>query len=395
MTGRSQFGEAALPSSERREEHAADGGARVTRGVGKAACVRLRAVIVRNGLVLLLVVGVSVGLALGLSYVARPGIARSGLELAPAGSSVVVHLDVPALLRSPLWEALAGDDEGLARVREACGFDPLARLASAEVFVVGTTRHPLDQIGFVARGDLPRDELVRCVETVVEEDGGGVHTVEIEGEPALASDHGDSRAAFLAPDGVVAGDEVLVRQVLRIEHGTARGASDDEVLARLWSRVSMRDELVAVAHVPASWRRTIEHLSAGFDGLETIRELESVGIGARIARGLGATIVLELETVEGTSALEAGLRTQVEALRADPLVRLSTVGGALRHLDFEATGRALTITADLDEEELEAAVALAREALDRLLAPEVPDAPREPTEPIELPPPDAVIEPSE
>lgn len=312
----------------------------------------------------------SVALALGLARLGGSTRAHTPLALAPAGSSIVVHLDVPALLRSPLWEALAGDDVGLAHVREACGFDPLARLRTAEIFVVGTTRRPLDQVGFVARGDLPREELVRCVELVVEEDGGGVHAVEIEGVPALASDHGASRAAFLAPDGVVAGDETIVREILRIDHGTARGSDDDASFRRLWTRVATREEIVAVARIPERWRGAIERAVARMDGLESLADVVTVGLGARLRDGLGATVVLEMEGAGDARTLEAGLRARIEAARADVLVRLSTVGGALRHVDLEAQERDLVITVDLDEDELEAVVALARHALDELLTPD-------------------------
>ena len=99
---------------------------------------------------------------------------------------------------------------------QACGFDPLDSFRTVQVFVLRAAEaegqdegEALDEVAFIARGELDHEALARCVGEVVSGDGGGVHRTTIEGADALASDHGTSVAAFLGRDGVVAGADVV------------------------------------------------------------------------------------------------------------------------------------------------------------------------------------------
>ena len=83
--------------------------------------------------------------------------------------------------------------------------------------------------------------------------------------PAIASADGPSRAAFLGRDGIVGGDEAVVRQAILVDHGEAEGADSDPVLARLWQRVASREQVVAVAQVPANWRGWLGRMLGGID----------------------------------------------------------------------------------------------------------------------------------
>jgi hypothetical protein len=136
----------------------------------------------RGPLVLVGVIALALGAAALSQWVSGRAVPEHPLELAPVGTTAVVRVDVPALLDSPLWAAWVGEgDEGYHRIVDRCGFDPLLDLRTVDVYLVGTSRRPLDQVGFVARGPLRHEELARCVELISEEDGGGVHEVEIEG----------------------------------------------------------------------------------------------------------------------------------------------------------------------------------------------------------------------
>jgi hypothetical protein len=344
------------------------------------------------------VVGSVVAIALGaaaLVHVAQGRrLAAHPFELAPPGTTGVLRVSVPALLASPLWAAWFGDeDEGRRHIVEACGFDPLADLRTADVYVVGTRRRPLDQVGFVARGALRHEALVRCIERVTEgESLGGVHEDEIEGLPALASDHGSSRAVFLGADGVVGGDAEFVRDVVRRVRGEGASLLDDALLTELWQRAATDAEVVLAARIPDGWREGLERMVGEGGAWAPLASMRALGLGARVSRGFGATLAIELDAAGSARDLRGAIEDARDAALAQPLVRLSSVGGALRGLDVEADGPRLLVRADLDDDELAALVAVLRERLDGLLAGE-PLAPA-PTEAPRLPAPDETLAPS-
>jgi hypothetical protein len=353
----------------------------------------------RGPLVLVGVIALALGAAALSQWVSGRAVPEHPLELAPVGTTAVVRVDVPALLDSPLWAAWVGEgDEGYHRIVDRCGFDPLLDLRTVDVYLVGTSRRPLDQVGFVARGPLRHEELARCVELISEEDGGGVHEVEIEGVRAVASNHGSSRAAFVGNEAVFGGDESLVRDLLRRAHGEGPSLAEDETLASLYRRAQVRGDIVAVARVPESWRPVIARATAGDASWEPAASTVAVGLGARVRHGLGATLVLELGDPEDARDLRGALLETIDGVLSRPLVRLSTLGGALRHVDADTDGQSLVVTVDLDEEELGAVVAYAREAVAAALSPATPLLPGDPSPPSEgapseaaLPVPDEVI----
>lgn len=289
---------------------------------------------------------------------------RTVLESAPEGASIIASIDAPALLGSPIWRALTEEDggQGLARIEGACGFDPLERLRTVAVFIVGTEARPLERTGFLARGDLPREELVRCVERVVGEDGGSIRRVEIEGMAAIASENGPSRAAFVGEDGVLGGDETVVRAMLRVQQGEADGAGTDPALGAMWRRVEHRAEVIAVARVPSNWREWLGRIGGQID-LEALVGVERIGLGARIRTGLGLTLALETGSADAARELRDAARARIEAALEQPMLGTSALGAALRHAEIEAEGATAIATIDLDQERLEALIQLIRHQL--------------------------------
>lgn len=333
--------------------------------------------------------------AAGLVHLAQGRrLAAHPFELAPPGTTGVLRVNVPALLASPLWAAWFGDeDEGRRRIVDACGFDPLAELRTADIYVVGTRRRPLDQVGFVARGALRHEALVRCVEQVTEGEAlGGVHEEEVEGLPALASDRGGSRAVFLGTDGVVGGDVEFVRDVVRRFRGEGENLLDDAQLSALWQRASSDAEVVLAARIPDGWRDGLTRMVGQSGPWAPLSSMRALGLGARVSRGFGATLVIEFDAAGAARDLRGAAQDARDAVLAQPLVRLSSVGSALDALEVEADGARLVVRADLDDDELGAVVALLRERLDALLA--GAPLPSEPTDPPRLPAPDETLTPS-
>ena len=310
---------------------------------------------------LVIVIAACALVAAGVAFLEQPAAPRGTLEMAPVGTTMVAHVDVPALLASPMWTAYVDDDEGMSRIERLCGQSPLEQLRDADVYVVGTSESPLEHIAFRARGALDPERLASCVGDVVREDGGGVHEVTIEGVRALASDRGDSRAAFLARDTVVAGDETLVSELIHLAHGTSQ-PTNDAALARLYGVALARRDVVIAAHVPDAWRGAIAHaLEDVPDVASALAGAEAVAVGASLAGGgVGLSVSVACSRESDAHRLAEAVRAAISNALSRPLLRLSAAGVALRRVQLEPHGADLLGTLDLDRDALESLVALIR-----------------------------------
>lgn len=307
------------------------------------------------------------------------------LNNVPATASAVLHLDVPAVRSSALWRRLViepGYGGGLERVAERCGFDPLSGVANLTAFAEGEERWSLDHVGFIARGEFDHERLGECVRSVVGEEGGHVVRVDMEGVPAIAGE-GDSRAAFLGSDGIVLGHEDTVTRVLHAVRDEDPSVGSDAVLRSLFERVGRGREIVFVGRVPPRWRDAAAR-AAGDTAL--LGELEQVGFGARVSRGLAFGALLRMRDVAAAERVAAHLRGLVEQALARPLVSLSPLGPALRRLNLVAEGSEVNVAAEYDDEqvarlfELAAQLGGLRDALEGGPAERAPVAPPSPDE---------------
>ncbi len=317
----------------------------------------------RTGVVVL-VIGLSALVAAGVAFLGNVSPPRTTLQMAPVGTTMLAHLDVPAILGSPMWRAYVDDDEGMTRIERICGESPLASLREADVFVVGTDESPLAHLAFLARGPLDLDRLGTCVRDVVEDDGGGVHEVSIEGVRAIASDRGDGRAAFLTRDTVVGGDETLVRELIHIDHGTSE-PMNDAALTRLYGIALARHDVVVAAQIPDAWRGAIAHALEGVPGVEALTGADAVAIGASLARGgIGLTVSVACSRESDARRMAAAAGAAIDNALSDPLLRISAAGVALRRIQIEPRGADVLATLDLDRDAFESLVTLIREQLD-------------------------------
>lgn len=351
-----------------------------------------------------LLVGLLVAAAIGAAawaWRARgSGLPAAPLAVAPAASSAVAHVSVPALLRSSAWRRLAERQEalrGVRRIEAACGFDPLSQLTDLVVFATGDAPGDLDHVGFVARGDLEHERLAECVRRVVESDGGSVRRVEIDGVPAIAGGRGRSRAAFVGRDAVVGGHEDVVREVIAVGRGDRPGALGDAALARLWDRVSGGDVTVA-ARVPERWREALRRYLGGEelgDARRSLAGLRGVAVGVDLAGGVQVGAVLEMgDEAEAGRVVEA-VRGRIAALLERTMVRLSVAGPVLRRAQSDQDGRDAVLTVRVREEEIDSLIELYEEVRrsDRPGTDAADDGPAPPRAPPSPPEPDEILRP--
>ncbi|MBX3270293.1 MAG: hypothetical protein KF729_08525 [Sandaracinaceae bacterium] len=290
-----------------------------------------------------------------------PTLAAHPLELAPERARLVARVDVGALLRSHLFRALAEEDGEATprRIERTCGYDPLDQIDEAVVFVSGPAQRPFEQLGFVARGAMARgrdarERLVRCVRSVVREQGGAIEEVEVEGVRAVRSAHGGSHAAFVGDDGVVGGDRELVEGVLRVTAGRAPSARGDAVLARLWDRVAAGRDVVLVGRLPERWLGALRGPASEAPAeLEALAAVRAFGLGVGLARGLALGGALVTESERDAATLASEVTSRVDAELRDPMARFSAIGAALRRLRVEAQGADVVVAIELSERQID------------------------------------------
>lgn len=330
-------------------------------------CAAVRELVVKSRW--LLVVGAVAALtAWGLSRLESPEIPRDALAAAPLGASVVLRADIGAVTNSHAWRALLDqgrEAQDVRAIERACGYDPLEQVDEAVVFVEGSREHPFDSVGVLARGEMARGaanrkRLVECVRAVAG-GRGALEQVEVEGEPAIASTSGASHAAFLGRDGVVAGEREMVARAIRVARGQLRPAADDETLRRLWSRVGERRDIVAVAHLPERWVPALQRMASDLEGeTSALAAVRALALGADVRSGVSITLAAQTASEDSALALEQALNARREALLAQPLVRVSTLGRILRRVETQASGREVVLRGSMTDAEFDALLALWR-----------------------------------
>src|SRR5688572_21237980 len=66
-------------------------------------------------------------------------LAESPIERVPRSATAFLHIDVTAVVGSPLWQRVVvarGMDTPLANIRERCGFDPVTQVHQLTFFAV-------------------------------------------------------------------------------------------------------------------------------------------------------------------------------------------------------------------------------------------------------------------
>lgn len=307
----------------------------------------------------------------------EPRLPEAPLANAPRDAAAVGWIDAKRLLASEFYRALVGgESEGIARVRAECGFDPLAAIDDAVVWVVSERVPQLSHIGVIARGDVDRERLVGCIGKSVARQGGTIERVEIEGVAAIASKRGSSRAAFLGANGIVAGDEDIVRTAIRVFHGAEASAAGDSGFTRLWQKLSQGRDLVLVGRVPSHWRPSLVALAASRPKLAPLGSVDLVGASANVSADLGLGVVLEARDESAARTLKAGVEEQLHEWLENRIVALTVAGLVLRRIRVDTDGRDLVVTGSVRADEVDGLMDL-RDEIGRLGEPAGGNEPRD------------------
>lgn len=318
---------------------------------------------------LVLTAVVILGGGIAMSLVGEDDVPADPLAVAPADARVVARVDVDALLDSAIWRLAMDQEEatGARRIERVCGYDPLALVDDVVIFASGPDEDPFEYAGFVARGEVARgrsrrEQLVRCVEAVLNERGGGVEPVEIEGETAIASAHGESHAAFLGADGVVGGDRESVSQAIRVHRGAASSARATGTLGALWAEVAAGRDVVLAGELPERWLPTLRRAARGAEGdLAVLATVRALAIGVGVRDGLTLSAALRTATAADAERLRDAIQARIDGALETPGAGFTVVGRVLRAIRMSVRGAELRLVAQASTDQLEGMLEMWRE----------------------------------
>jgi hypothetical protein len=286
-------------------------------------------------------------LALG-GRVAPPA---SPLGYAPGDSAVVLHARLEPLRSSALVQHLAPELAGSPELERLCGFDPVAQVREAIVFLGQGDDEGFGPLGLVVRGTFDREALPDCLERIMREDGSAAKLTRLDGAPALASAEGGSRAVFVGADAVAVGAEQAARGVLRATRGEIPSATADPTLAHLWERVGGGREITLAAKLPERFRQLVPAAAAEYLGVR-VDEVSAAAAGLNLSRGLDLGLVAQMAGPEQAERSVRALQDQIAKLRTKPIVAFSVLGKLLRRLHLAADGRELVATLSVPEDDI-------------------------------------------
>ncbi|WP_437599279.1 hypothetical protein WMF28_41275 [Sorangium sp. So ce590] len=365
----------------------------------------------RDGLVLLLA-GVLLGGGLAWLVGRRqesPPAAPRALDAVPAGALLVATLDLPALRASPAFASFLREEReipGLGRVRDVCGFDPMAGLTEVAI-AIPAAGDPGD-FGLVAAGAVQDEALLACASKVIDARGGRPVVAALGSFRAVRDASAEGRGEIAVRPGgpILLGGGAYLRAMVDAADGRAAtvGASAaHDAIARAVGEGAARVTVVLTPEQRAELGRELALSGAGRSPAASI-----VSGGAAVA--LGPEIAVHAAVLCDAEAPCAELGAQLSAARdaraEDLATRLIGLGGVLERIAIAAEGKALHARVRLSAEEAGALVdrlASLRGLRQPSLSPREPPAPAPQPPALEgtapprgdaaAPPPDAVITP--
>lgn len=307
-------------------------------------------------------------------YATAPSpLTSSALDAVPEATFLVAEVDVDALRASPairnLAEGRGGDVVGVARLRAACGFDPLER---THTLVVAIPEADLPgEIGIAARVDVARADLTRCTEAL-SLDGGGKRTARREGDFAILDGERERDPSYAYhPSGLllVAGRQWLTEMMASAGGAKPRVASHEghvRLREALVGKGAPKPALVMTAVLPEGVRQKMRndlgHEASDSEQQAQMRAVLGVtGAGLALtlaAPGSDAAVRVELTCDEESSCerVESMIQKQRLELSQDVRVRMLGLGALVDAVEVSGHGKSLTVTSRVAMDAIGAAI---------------------------------------
>jgi hypothetical protein len=284
----------------------------------------------------------------------------------PLDTTVVVSVDLSKLRATRFGAGLLGQDrqvEGVGRLRELCGFDPLERVR--ELAVVVPAREDAD-FALIAVGELATDPIVECASKLIERRGGQPLRSSIGGFVTVrdaSSIDGEGELA-VRPGMLLLGGGAYLRTLVDTAEGRLPRMEQGGAHAEL--RGALASELTAAATIvlSAAQREMIrEELSGSTNAIpRTLARVRAAALGLHLEGDeLQATAtILADDEASARDLLELVSSLRGEAAESPAAAMLGTAD-LLRRARFERRGPGVYASVEATTAELDRAGARAAE----------------------------------
>jgi hypothetical protein len=271
----------------------------------------------------------------------------TGYAVFPADAELVMSFSLEGLRASPMWPKIAPMfqakiDEEMKEIKEACGFDPVAKLQSV---LVGGKPSDEDNMVIVVRG-FSKAEMATCGEAMAKKEGTEFSITEEDGLTKMRSEGKDVYIAWLDPTTAVmspSSDKAFVQARKDGKNGLDTNAAFMELLKNVDSGAT-----VWVAALPAAGSdMDMSAMAPGAKGaFGSLRVTDGLAIDAGVrfdtadnAKSAHSMATAGLQQAKGMMPPQIQSvidKTKIEAANTDVLVKLT-----LSSADLEALTSAL------------------------------------------------------
>jgi hypothetical protein len=324
----------------------------------------------RNRNALLLASILIAAAALFVAFGQSPSPASSDtLEAIPADAFLVATFDIAALRESTLAAPLAPfvASLGATEVETQCGFEPIARVHELSIAI---PEGQDGEFGILARGNISRDEMSKCVSAVITARGGSPS----ESKQADFSEVSDDSSTLATPskvawDGsglVLVGRGAWLGEMMEASRGKRPRLATNAQHTELREALGKGRLAIVTATLPASLRKKIERqMQSDAEGenamMQGVLGVSAAGIAVG-TMGTSTEIAVELrcDNPDACAQVDKLIAKKKSEWSANIGLRMFGVGALLDALTVKVDGTALHANAKLPTDD-------ARRLIDRAL----------------------------
>ncbi len=277
------------------------------------------------------------------------------LDAIPAGALAVATADLGVLRRSDAFAPLLSETReipGLGKVRDVCGFDPLAGLSELGVAVPAAGGD--GDFGLVASGMIDPDALLSCASKVIEARGGRsvvnpIGAFRTVRDASLST----SGAEIAVREGgpVLLGAGNYLRSMIDAAEGRVPSARADGDHTKLAAEVGPGALRITVVLTPEQRRTLLEEIALSGAQGSPAASVVGLGLAVTIGERVGLSGIVACDAAPACGDLAKIFDGKRAAQANDMLVRLMGLGPILERLRIGSEGARISARVDMSMDE--------------------------------------------
>ncbi|TKC99890.1 hypothetical protein [Polyangium fumosum] len=277
------------------------------------------------------------------------------LDAIPEGALLVATADLGALRRSDAFAPLLSETReipGLGKVRDVCGFDPMAGLTELGVAVPSSGGD--GDFGLVASGAIDPDALLACASKVIEARGGRSVVNPIGAFRTVRdASQSTSGAEIAVREGgpILLGAGSYLRAMIDAAEGRVPSARADGDHTKLAAEAGPGALRVTVVLTPEQRRTLLEEIALSGAQGSPAASVVGLGLSVTIGERVGLSGVVACDAAAPCADLARIFEGKRTAQSGDPLVRLMGLGPILERLQIGAEGPRISARVDMSTDE--------------------------------------------